>query len=218
MGENTGGILLAIVGFIVVVLVVITFLSEGEAFENAVCKFTVYFSDQTSGVGKTLGFNPILCKTHYQEMETMEDLAESAAATWKVFGQGELDPSGTNWLLWQQTKCFELYRGEVTGDLVGVNKDQFKKYLQEKGDIDGKTYWNFINKGDIDYNGIILAFDKLEQNDFIGVFYFEEIEPAFWSPSAWGYNLMELIAGDINDWVVITKDNNDARLKCTEIY
>lgn len=219
MSENTGGILLAIIGFIIVAVVLFFVFGKGEALENFACKTTVYFSDQTLGIGKTVSFNPILCRTHYKKMEDMKDLAESMVTTWSVFGEGKLDPTGNNWLLWTQKKCFKLYRGEVTGELDGVTREQFIKFLESEGDIDGKTYWNYFNKkSELDFNRVVVAFDQLKEKDFVGVFYFEEVETNIFNPLSYGYNILQFLLGDIEDVIIVARDNDDERLECTEIY
>src|SRR3989344_5074999 len=179
MTENTGGILLGIIGFVVVATTLFFVFGKGEVIENSICKATVYFSDQTGGEGDFtpyLDVNPILCRTHYKELDSMKDLAETMVTTWDIWGEGELDPSGTNWLKWAENKCFQQYRVEVTEELNGITKSQFERFLKDYGDVSGKSYWNFINKGDIDRNRVILNFDVLNEGDFIAVIYFEQLE------------------------------------------
>lgn len=218
--SNTVGILLGIISFVVVATVLFFILGQGEVIENAMCKATVYFSDQTEGEGDFIPYldvNPILCRTHYKELKDMEDLAGTMVNTWDIWGEGELDPSGTNWLKWAESKCFKQYRGEIFDDLIGVTQDQFRDFLEEKGDADDKTYWNYFNKKDFDNNRVILAFDVLNEGDFVAVVYFEEIRPSLLNPLWWGYFLVEFFEGDYKDFILVIKDNNDSPLDCVEI-
>ena len=221
MTENTGGILLGIIGFVVVVATTLFFVfGKGEVIENSICKATVYFSDQTGGEGDFIPYldvNPILCRTHYKELENMDDLAEAMIDTWDTWGEGELDPSGTNWLKWGENKCFQQYRVEVTEELNGITKSQFERFLKDYGDVSGKSYWNFINKGDIDRNRVILNFDVLNEGDLVAVVYFEEIEPTRLNPLWWGYYLDQFFHGDYTDFILVKKDNLKNKIGCVEI-
>ena len=218
--SNIAGTTLALASFLVVMGVVLSFFGGMELIENSICKATVYFSDQTGGEGDFIPYldvNPILCRTHYKELENMEDLAGVMIDTWDIWGEGELDPSGTNWLKWGENKCFQQYRVEVTEELNGITKSQFERFLKDEGDVSGKSYWNFINKGDIDRNRVILNFDVLNEGDFIAVIYFEQLEPTRLNPLWWGYYLDQFFNGDYTDFILITKDDPKNPIGCVEI-
>ena len=103
-------------------------------------------------------------------------------------------------------------------ELAGVNKNEFIKYLKEtKIKNTDESYYNYFNSGDLDRNRVIILFDELEEGDFIGIYYFEEVETVALNPFGMGYNLAEIIFGDNEDQIVVTRDNKGEGLRCTEI-
>ena len=221
MTENTGGILLGIIGFVVVATTLFFVFGKGEIIENSICKATVYFSDQTGGEGDFIPYldvNPILCRTHYKELDSMNDLAETMVTTWDIWGEGELDPSGDVWLQWSNYRCFKQYKGEVTGDIVGITPEQFRIFLQNNGDVNDKTYWNYFNKGNIDLDRIVLNFDVLNKNDFITVSYFEYIKFQDTLFPNWDIQFYRLLTKKpFQDTLVVSKDNLNNPIDCVEI-
>ncbi len=209
--ENLVTIVLIVAGAIIIILAM-TGLFKQVVFWNVLCKSTVYLSDQV------LGFVDPICKTQYKEFKDKEDLAESMATAWNVFGEGNLNPSGTNWFKWNELRCFKYYRGDVKEELIGVTGGEFQRYLVDtKGKNAKKSYWNYFNKGEVDFKRVIVGFDKLEEGDLIAILYFEEVESAALNPSSWVYNLLEALLGDIEDRIVVVKDNPGVQVNCVEI-
>ncbi len=213
-GDQIVHILLIIAGAIAVIAVLIVIFGENENIDNLVCKFTLYIADQSAG------FIDPLCKTQYRLLDDEEDLAETILTTWKVFGEGELDPSGTNWLKWPEQNCFRYYQSEVDekSKLIGVNGKGFVKYLRDEKNRE-PSYWNYINRGAEDRSRIVVAFDNLEDGDFLGVYYFENVEPAFLNPGRIGFELAELInEEELQDGILIAKGNRfQEKFECVEI-
>lgn len=209
-------VVLIIAGAIIVILVLIVIFGENENIDNLVCKSTLYISDQSKG------FIGPLCKTQYKKLEDEEKLAETILTTWEVFGKGDLNPSGTKWFKWPEQKCFRYYRGEITkkSKLIGVSGSEFIRYLRDEKNRE-PTYWNHINRKAEDESRVIVAFNELEEGDFLGVYYFENVEPSFFSPFTMGYRLGyefgELIHGEAQDRILIAKDNPLQQFKCVEI-
>jgi hypothetical protein len=113
MTGKTANLLLALISLVVLGGVLMALFGGGDFFQEITCKITVYFSDQVNSA--TLNVFPTICYTGDKvssattKDEVLWDLAEHMRKCWSMWGEGDLNPEGTNWVD-DEFKCFKCYR------------------------------------------------------------------------------------------------------------
>lgn len=183
---------LAIIGF-----VTIGFYGDESFFGEIGCKFSVYMADQT---GKSDIFDianfmfPIICSTGDKVVEEDEkikvvgQLVEHMRKCWDMWGEGDLDPAGTNWID-DEFKCFKCYRISFPdynneGSEGSISMDYIRDYMKNpRNNVRGYND-NFMNyfKGNVMFS----PYDEYV-NDFIrpdeeyAIIFVEDVDGNDWT-------------------------------------
>jgi hypothetical protein len=195
MSARTVGLLFAIIVLMLLFSSLLIFRERGESpIVDWVCRASVYLSHQTSGAFEKIPFVPstLLCKTKYKNLvekdknRFMEKVAKDMRQCWKIWGEGEWEPS-PNWLTWDQNKCFTCTKMEASGTVPDVTMNDFLGYLQTTNiEDDSDTYWNYfrgVRGNSILFNfpnaGTALNTPLFKKGGFYGITYVNDVKVSF---------------------------------------
>jgi hypothetical protein len=189
MGAKTADLILALLALVVIGTVIVGIFFEQDFFDDSVCKLSVYFSDQSSGLF------PVLCHTKDSVIENdkkqkiMWEIADSMRSCWSQWGEGDWNPKGKN--LWynedfQCFKCERLKFPNAETDLVNkITVKDMKDFFEDpdnKVKGYGGTYVNYFDKN------IVFGFrdnedyfdNMIKPGDEYAVTFVENIEENNW--------------------------------------